>query len=237
MATEGMKYINNGVNPFTLSEELLNTQKFVLEGLKSLTLPVTSKKLIQEVATISAQSEEIGKVIADTIDKVGENGVITVEEGKNLGITTEITIGYKFNQGYTSPYFVTDPNKMECIIDNAYVLITDKTISNPNDIQKTLNDITMTGSKDIVIIAEDVVGDALTMIVRAKNARSMPINIVVVKAPSYGDVKKEMLCDIAAITGGKVFSDDFGITFDQSSLEYMGRCDRFICTKQNSIIV
>ena len=235
MANEGMKYINNGVNPFLLTNELHSIKNTVFGLLDKLNTPVDSREKIKQIATISSQSEEIGEIIADTIGKVGNEWAITVEEGKVVGIYTEITKWYKYNQGYISPYFVSDKTKMESVIENAHVIITDKVISNINDILPAFTVLATNGIKDIVLIAEDVVGDALTAIIM--NHMKRAINIAVVRAPSYGDNKKEMLRDIAAVTGGKIFSDELGLKIADASMDCFGKCDKYISDKQTSIIV
>ena len=235
MANEGMKYINNGVNPFSLTNNLHKIKQLVFDMLDRANTPVDSREKIKQIATISSQSEEIGEIIADTIGKVGNEWAITVEEGKVVGIYTEITKGYKYNQGYISPYFVSDKTKMESVIENAHVIITDKVISNINDILPAFTVLATNGIKDIVLIAEDVVGDALTAIIM--NHMKRAINIAVVRAPSYGDNKKEMLRDIAAVTGGKIFSDELGLKIADASMDCFGKCDKYICDKQTSIIV
>jgi chaperonin GroEL len=180
-------------------------EKIIVE-LASKTKILDKKEEIRQVATISAQDEEVGALIADVMDEVGKDGVVTVEEGKSMGLTKDTVKGYQFDQGFLSPYFVTDPTRMEVVLENPAILITDKKISSLKDIIKVIEELAAKGKRDIVLIAEDVEGEALASLVLNK-LRGM-LNILAVKAPGFGDRKKEMLRDIATVTGGTVISEE-----------------------------
>ena len=207
----------------------------IIEELQTKATPVSNKEEIKQVASISAQDEEVGQLIADIIDEVGKDGVISVEEGKSMGLTKEVVIGMQFDQGYGSPYFVSDPQRMEAIIENASLLITDKKISSLKDIINVLESLAATGRKNIVIIADDVEGEALTSLVLNKMRGA--INVLTVKAPGFGDRKKEILKDIAAVTGATVITEELGLKLEEATLDMLGAADKVISSKDKTTIV
>ena len=235
MAQEWLRYIRSGVNPFALGRGLHKAVAKLVEELKNETKQLKSKEEIQQVATISAQDEEVGSLIADVMDQVGQDGVITVEEWKSLGLTKELTKGMQFDQGYASPYFVSDSQRMEAVIEKPAILITDKKISSIKDILKVLEELAASGKKDIVIIADDVEGEALASLVLNK-MRGM-LNVLAIKAPWFGDRKKEMLADIAAVTGATVVTEELGLKLDDANISMLGSADKIIASKDKTIIV
>lgn len=235
MAQEGLRYIRSGVNPFALGRGLHKAVAKLIAELQSETKQLKSKEEINHVATISAQDEEVGALIADVMDEVGQDGVITVEEGKSLGLTKELTKGMQFDQGYASPYFVSDSQRMEAVIEKPAILITDKKISSIKDILKVLEELASSGKKDIVIIADDVEGEALASLVLNK-MRGM-LNVLAIKAPGFGDRKKEMLADIAAVTGATVITEELGLKLDDANSSMLGSADKIIASKDKTIIV
>jgi len=196
---------------------------------------ITSIDEIKQVATISAESAELGEKIAETIDKVGKDGVVTVEESQSFGIETELTEGMQFDKGYVSPYMVTNPERMEAEYKNAHILITDKKISSIQEILPLLEKIAQTGKKELVIIADDVEGEALATFV--VNKLKGGFSVLAIKAPGYGDRKKEVLADIAVMTGGQLITEDIGLKLETTELSQLGSADRVISTKDNTIIV
>jgi chaperonin GroEL len=235
MAQEGLRYIRSGVNPFALGRGLHKAVAKLIKELQAETKQLKSKEEIQQVATISAQDEEVGALIADVMDEVGQDGVITVEEGKSIGLTKELTKGMQFDQGYASPYFVSDSQRMEAVIEKPYILITDKKIGSLKDILKVLEELAASGKKDIVIIADDVEGEALASLVLNK-MRGM-LNVLAIKAPGFGDRKKEMLADIAAVSGATVITEELGLKLDDATVEMLGGADKIIASKDKTIIV
>jgi chaperonin GroEL len=235
MAQEGLRYIRSGVNPFALGRGLHKAVAKLIQELQAETKQLKSKDEIQQVATISAQDEEVWSLIADVMDEVGQDGVITVEEGKSIGLTKELTKGMQFDQGYASPYFVSDSQRMEAVIEKPYILITDKKIGSLKDILKVLEELAASGKKDVVIIADDVEGEALASLVLNK-MRGM-LNVLAIKAPGFGDRKKEMLADIAAVTGATVITEELGLKLDDATVEMLGSADKIIASKDKTIIV
>ena len=233
---EGLRYINSGINPFALGRGLHKTVDRLVTEIQHTAQQIgSSKELIQQVATLSAQDEEVGNLIADIFDEVGKDGTITVEEGNTIGLTKEIKTGMQFDQGYLSPYFVSDPQRMECVLDKPYILITDKKISSLKDILPVLESMAQTGKKDLLIIAEDVEGEALASLVlnRLKGA----LNAVPVKAPGFGDRKKEIMKDIATVTGATLITEELGIKLEDARLDMLGASDKVIVNKDETIIV
>jgi chaperonin GroEL len=196
---------------------------------------ISTKEEIAQVATISAQDSEVGNIISDAMNKVGKNGVITIEGGQTLGLTVELTEGMKFDNGYISPYMVTEKDKMEACFNDAHLLITDKKISNFKDILPILESLTKMGKRDIVIIADDVDGDALTGIVF--NKLQGVLNVLAVKSPGFGDRKKEILKDLAILTGATVITDELGLKLDMATLEHLGRAKTVIAKKDSTTII
>jgi chaperonin GroEL len=206
-----------------------------LDELGKETKQLKDKQEIKDVATISAQDEEVGILIADVMDEVGQDGVVTVEEGKSIGLTKELTKGMQFDQGYASAYFVSDSARMEAVIEKPAILVTDKKISSLKDILKVLEELAASGKKDVVIIADDVEGEALASLVLNK-MRGM-LNVLAVKAPGFGDRKKEMLHDIAAVTGATVITEELGLKLDDATSAHLGKADKIIASKDKTIII
>lgn len=233
---EGLRYIDSGINPFALGRWLHKTvDKLITEIQKSAQQIGDSKELIQQVATLSAQDEEVGNLIADVFDEIGKDGTITVEEWNTIGLTKEIKTWMQFDQGYLSPYFVSDTQRMESIIDKPYILVTDKKISSLKDILPVLEAMAQTGKKDMLIIAEDVEGEALASLIL--NRLKWMLNAVPVKAPGFGDRKKEILRDIATVTGATLITEELGIKLEDARLDMLGQADKIIVNKDETIIV
>lgn len=235
IATEGLRYIDAGVNPFALSRGMHKAIDLVTSKLNEHSAKVNSDQDIKNVATISAQDQEIGTLISEIIAEVGKDGVITVEEGKSIGLTKSVVKGMQFDQGYASAYFVTDPARMEAVIENPYILVTDKKISIIKDILPLLESMAAQGKRDLVIIAEDVDGEALTTLVLNK-LRGV-LNVIPVKAPGFGDRKKEMLRDICAVTGASMVSEELGMKLDEADMDVLGAADKVIMSKDKTTIV
>ncbi len=235
MAKEWLRYIRSGVNPFALGRGLHKTVAKLIEDLAAKAKPIKNKEEIKQVATISAQDEEVGSLIAEVMEEIGNDGTITVEEGKSLGLTKEIKTGMQFDQGYLSPYFVSDPQRMEAIVEKPYILVTDKKISSLKDILQLLESVAMSGKKDFVIIAEDIEGEALASLVLNK-IRGM-LNVLAIKAPGFGDRKKEMLKDIATVTGATLITEELGLKLEDATIDMLGKADKVISTKDNTVIV
>lgn len=235
IAKEGMRYVQSGVNPFALSRGLHKAVNLLIEKIAGHAKPINTKDQIKQVAAISAQDDQVGQLIADVMDEVGTDGVVTVEEGKTIGLEKEVVMGMQFDQGYLSPYFVTDTSRMEASLENPYILITDKKISAIKDILHLLEQLGATGKRDLVIVADDVDGEALGTLVLNKLRGT--INVLAVKAPGFGDRKKEMLKDIAAVTGGTVITEEVGLTLEQASMDMLGQAEKVIATKDKATIV
>lgn len=235
IVSEGLKHTTMGVNAMQLRAGIETATKEALVALKSISKPIKSKEEIRQVATISAESAEIGKIIADTIDKVGKDGVVTVEESQTVGVDSEVVEGLEFDKGYVSPYMVTNPDRMEAEYKDAPILITDKKISVIKEILPLLEKIAQSGKKELVIIADDVDGEALTTFV--VNKLRGGFNVLAVKAPGFGDRKKELLGDIAVTVGGKVVSEELGTKLENAEISMLGRAGRVIATKDKTIIV
>jgi chaperonin GroEL len=235
MIAEGLKNIAAGANPMALKRGIEKATKRAVEELKKNSKNVTGKEEIAQVASISANSAEVGELIAEIMDMVGRDGVITVEEGQSIGLEKEVVEGMQFDQGYASPYMVTDTTRMTAEANEPYVLITEKKISAAADIVPILEKVVQAGKKDIVIIADDVDGEALTTIVLNK-LRGV-FNALCIKAPGYGDRKKEMLSDLAVLTGAEVISEDTGLTLDKVELDQLGRARKVISDKSKTTIV
>ena len=234
IAEEGLKNITAGTNPMTMKRGLEAGVDAVVEALKKSAKKVSTKEEKAQVATISAADPTIGSLISEALERVGNDGVVTVEESKGLETNVEYKEGMEFDRGYVSPYFVTDPAKMEASIEKPYILITDKKISAISDLLPLLEKLVQT-TKDLVIIAEDLEGEALATLVVNKIRGTM--NILAIKAPGFGDRRKEMLEDIAVLTGGALISEDTGIKFDSVTIDMLGKADRVTSDKDNTIIV
>lgn len=233
--SEGMKHTNMGLGVMGIRNGIESATKDVVAELLKMAKPIKTKDEIRQVAVISAESEEIGKIIADTINKVGKDGVVTVEESQSFGVESEVVGGLEFDKGYLSPYMITNTDRMEAEYKDAFVLVTDKKISAIKDVLPLLEKIAQTGKKELVIIAEDVDGEALTTFVINKLRGGF--NILAVKAPGYGDRKKEQLIDIATMLGATLVSDELGIKMDTAEIDVLGKAARIVSTKDNTIIV
>jgi chaperonin GroEL len=233
---EGLKYITAGANPVAVKRGMDKAVEAIIAQLKKMSKPVENKEQIAQVATISANNDKkIGELIAEAMDKVGKDGVITVEEGKSLHDELEVVEGMQFDRGYLSPYFVTNPDKMVAEYEDAYVLLYDKKISNMKDLLPLLEQMVQTGNKPLLIIAEDVEGEALATLV--VNKLRGVLNVVAVKAPGFGDRRKAMLQDIAILTGGQVISEELGRTLESATLQDLGQAGRIVVDKENTTIV
>jgi len=235
IVTEGMKNLAAGSNPMLLKQGIEAAAKAVSEELGKNAIDVTTKEEIANVASISAQDRSIGELIADVMDKVGKDGVITVEESKTLAFETEYVEGMQFDRGYLSPYFVTNADEMEAVIEEANLLIHDSKISAAADLVPLLERLVQIGKRDLVIIAEDVDGEALATLVLNK-LRGM-INVLAIKAPGFGDRRKAMLQDIAILTGATVISEDLGRKLESATVDDLGKAEKVISTKDDTTIV
>lgn len=235
ISKEWLRYISSWVNPFSLWKGLDKAVNTIVEKLQEKAKKVDTKEQIKQVASISAQDEQVGNLIADVMEEIGEDGVVTVEEGKSIGLEKDIVKGMQFDQGYESPYFVTNPEKMEAVIENANIIITDKKISNLQEVLPLMEKIAAAWSKNIVIISEWVEGEALATLVL--NKLKWVLNVVAIKAPWFGDNKKHFLQDIAVVTGGQVISEEIGLNFENVGTEVVWWADKIIATKDKTIIV
>jgi len=235
IVTDGMKSLAAGYNPMLLKRGVEAATKAVAEKIKEQAIEITTKEEIANVASISAQDRPIGDLIAEVMDKVGKDGVITVEESKGLEFETEYVEGMQFDRGYISPYFITDPEHMEASISDAYLLIHDKKISAAQDIVPVLEKLVQIGKRELVIISEDVDGEALATLVLNK-LRGM-LNVVAVKAPGFGDRRKAMLGDIATLTGATVISEELGRKLESATLQDLGRAEKVVVTKDDTTVV
>ncbi|KZL93382.1 chaperonin GroEL [Clostridium magnum] len=231
---EGLKNVTAGSNPMLIRQGIKIAVEKAVEEIKKISRPVEGKEDIARVAAISAADPEIGKLIADAMEKVGNEGVITVEESKSMGTELDVVEGMQFDRGYLSPYMVTDTEKMEASIDDAYILITDKKISNIQDILPVLEQIVQQGKK-LLIISEDIEGEALATLV--VNKLRGTFTCIGVKAPGFGDRRKEMLQDIAILTGGEVISEELGRDLKEATIEMLGRAESVKVSKENTTIV
>ncbi|WP_299239689.1 chaperonin GroEL [Sulfurihydrogenibium sp.] len=232
---EGLKAIASGANPVYVKRGIDEAVKIVVEELKKISKPVTGRKEIEQVATISANNDpEIGKIIADAMEKVGKDGVITVEESKSAETVLEVTEGMQFDRGYLSPYFVTNPEKMEAVLENPYILIYEKKISNIRELLPVLEKVVQT-NRPLLIIAEDVEGEALATLV--VNHIKGVLRVCAVKAPGFGERRKAMLQDIAILTGGTAITEDLGIKLESVDLDMLGQADKVVVDKDNTTII
>jgi chaperonin GroEL len=232
---EGLKNVTAGANPMSLKRGIDKAVEKVIEQLKALSVPTSGKREIAQVGTISANNdEEIGNLIADAMEKVGKDGVITVEEAKGLETTLETVEGMQFDRGYLSPYFITDPDRMEAVLEDAFILIYDKKISSMKDLLPVLEKVAQMG-RPLLIIAEDVEGEALATLV--VNKLRGTLKVCAVKAPGFGDRRKAMLQDIAVLTGGQVISEEVGFKLENAVLSDLGRAKRIVVDKDNTTVV
>ena len=234
MISEGLKNLAAGANPMVMKKGIQKAAAEAVEAVKSVSQPVSGSKDIARVGTISSGDELIGSLIAEAMEKVSQNGVITIEESKTADTYSEVVEGMQFDRGYLSPYMVTDTDKMEAVIDDALILITDKKISNIQEVLPLLEQIVKTGRK-LLIIAEDVEGEALATIVLNKLRGTF--TCICVKAPGFGDRRKEMLQDIAILTGGQVISSELGMELKEADVSMLGQAHQVKVTKENTVIV
>lgn len=232
---EGLKNVTAGANPLALKRGLEKASGKVVLALKELSRPVSNKEEMAQVAAISAEDTELGKLIAEVMEEVGKDGVVTVEQSQTFGIQKEIVKGLQFDHGYISPYMVSNAERMEAILEDPYILVTDKKITSLQEILPTLEAVAKTGKKDLVIVADDVEGDALATLVVNK-LRGI-FNALAVKSPGFGDRKKEMLEDIAAVCGAQVISEELGLKLDNITPEQLGSARRVVATKENTTLV
>ncbi len=234
MINEGMKNLAAGANPIVLRKGMKKACEAVVEEIAKMSKPIEGKEQIARVAAISASDDAVGDLVADAMEKVSKDGVITIEESKTMKTELDLVEGMQFDRGYVSAYMCTDMDKMEANLDDPYILITDKKISNIQDILPLLEQIVKTGSR-LLIIAEDVEGEALTTLI--VNKLRGTFNVVAVKAPGYGDRRKEMLKDIAILTGGQVISDELGLDLKETTMDQLGRAKSVKVQKENTVIV
>lgn len=231
---EGLKNVAAGANPMIIQKGIKKAVDKAVEGIKEFSKPVETKESIAQVASISAADEEVGKLISDAMEKVGKDGVITVEESRSMGTTLEVVEGMQFDRGYVSPYMVTNTEKMEAELEDPYILITDKKITNIQEVLPVLEQIVQQG-KPLLIIADEVEGEAMATLV--VNKLRGTFNCVAVKAPAFGDRRKDLLQDIAILTGGTVISEDLGYELKETSIEMLGKARRVTVGKELTVIV
>ncbi|MCF2542210.1 chaperonin GroEL [Lachnospiraceae bacterium BSM-380-WT-5A] len=234
MVNAGMKNLAAGANPIVLRKGMKKATDKAVEAIASMSKPVEGKEQIARVAAVSSGDEEVGKLVADAMEKVSKDGVITIEESKTMKTELDLVEGMQFDRGYISAYMATDMDKMEATLDNPYILITDKKISNIQELLPLLEQIVQSGSK-LLIIAEDIEGEALTTLI--VNKLRGTFSVAAVKAPGYGDRRKEMLQDIAILTGGQVISDELGLDLKEATLEQLGRAKSVKVQKESTVIV
>jgi chaperonin GroEL len=235
IVTEGLKNVAAGANPMLIKNGIARAAEAIVAALRESATEIDTKEEIANVAAISANDKEIGELIAEVMDKVGKDGVITVEESKGLAFETEYVEGMQFDRGYISPYFVTDPERMEAVLDEPLILIHDKKISSAQDIIPVLEKMVQIGRKNLVIISEDIDGEALATLVLNK-LRGV-FNVLAIKAPGFGDRRKAMLQDIAALTGGQVITEEMGRKLETTQVADLGRAVKVISTKEDTTIV
>ncbi len=232
---EGLKNVTAGANPLEIKKGLEKGRDAIVSALKKNSKAINNKSEIAQVATISAQDEEIGGMLADVMHELGKDSVITVEESQTFGLSKEVVEGMQFDKGYISPYMVTNAERMEAVYEDALILITDKKISSLQELLPALEKVAKSGKKDLVIIADEVDGDALTTLVINKLRGNF--NALAIKAPGFGDRRKEMLQDIAILTGGQVISEEVGLKFENVELKMLGQARKVVSTKENTTIV
>lgn len=234
MIAEGLKNVTSGANPMVIRKGIEKAVNVAVEELHRISKPIEGKESIAQVAAISSADQEVGDLIAEAMERVGNDGVITIEESKGFNTELEVVEGMQFDRGYASPYMVTDSEKMEAVLDNPYILITDKKISNIQEILPVLEQVVQQG-KPLLIISEDVEGEALATLV--VNKLRGTFNAVAVKAPGFGDRRKAMLEDIAILTGGEVITEDLGLDLKSANITQLGRAAKVVVTKENTTIV
>ncbi|WP_335872645.1 chaperonin GroEL [Bacillus sp. 2205SS5-2] len=234
MIREGLKNVTAGANPVGIRKGIEKATKAAIEELKNISKPIEGKESIAQVAAISAADEEVGQLIAEAMERVGNDGVITIEESKGFSTELDVVEGMQFDRGYASPYMVTDSDKMEAILENPYILITDKKITNIQEILPVLEQVVQQG-KPLLLVAEDVEGEALATLV--VNKLRGTFNAVAVKAPGFGDRRKAMLEDLAVLTGGEVITEDLGLDLKSTSIDSLGRAAKIVVSKENTTVV
>ncbi|MHB1163384.1 MAG: chaperonin GroEL [Minisyncoccota bacterium] len=235
LVEEGLQHVMKGANAMGVRNGMEKAKNAALAELKKMAKPVAGKTEVKQVASISAESEELGSIIAEAVDKVGASGVVTVEESQGMELSYDIVEGLQIDKGYVSPYMVTNPERMEAEMKDAAILITDKKISSVQEILPLLEKVAQSGKKDLVIIAEDIEGEALSTFI--VNRLRGTFNVLAIKAPGYGDRKKDLLADIATVVGGQVISNEVGMTFENATLSMLGKASRVVATKEATTIV
>ncbi|MCL5290054.1 MAG: chaperonin GroEL [Bacillota bacterium] len=235
LVREGLKNVAAGANPMVIKRGIEKAVEKAVEEIKAMSVPVESKEAIEQVATISANDDSIGKLIAEAMEKVGKDGVITVEESQGIGTNLEVVEGMNFDRGYISPYMITDTDKMEASLSDPYILITDKKVSSIQEVLPILEKVIQTGNKPVLLICEDLEGEALATLVLNKLRGTL--NVVAVKAPGFGDRRKAMLEDIAILTGGTVITEEVGLKLDKTTLDMLGTARQVRIKKEETIIV
>lgn len=235
LINEGLKNVSAGVDPLSMQRGMEKATQIVIEELKKISKPVKSKEDTAHVATISSRDEEVGKLIAEVMEKVTKDGVVTVEESQTVGLSYELVEGMQFDRGYVSPYMVTNSEKMEAVLENPLILITDKKLTSIHELVPLLEKVVQSGRKQVLIIAEDLEGEALATLVVNK-LKGVLISVGV-KAPGFGDRRKEMLQDIAILTGGQVISEELGLKLEHTDLHQLGEAHKVIVTKDTTTIV
>ena len=234
MIREGLKNVTAGANPVGIRKGMEKAVQVAIEELHAISKPIEGKESIAQVAAISSADDEVGRLIAEAMERVGNDGVITIEESKGFSTELDVVEGMQFDRGYASPYMVTDSDKMEAVLDNPYILITDKKVSSIQEILPVLEQVVQQG-KPLLLISEDVEGEVLPTLVLNKLRGTF--NAVAVKAPGFGDRRKAMLEDIAALTGGQVITEDLGLELKSATIEHLGRAAKVVVTKENTTIV
>ena len=235
LVEEGLSRVMKGANAMMIRSGMEKAKDAALAELKKMAKPVSGKSQVKQVASISAESEELGEIIAEAVEKVGASGVVTVEESQGMELSYDVVEGLQIDRGYVSPYMVTSAERMEAQMKDALILLTDKKIGNVQEVLPLLEKVAQSGRKELVIVADDVEGDALTTFI--VNRLKGTFNVLAVKAPGYGQQKKELLADIATVTGGQVISEEVGITFENATLAMLGQASRVTATKDATTIV
>ncbi|BAC12612.1 chaperonin GroEL [Oceanobacillus iheyensis] len=234
MIREGLKNVTSGANPVGIRRGIEKAVELAVQELKGISQPIESKEAISQIAAVSSGDEEVGQLIAEAMERVGNDGVITIEESKGFNTELEVVEGMQFDRGYASPYMVTDQDKMEAVLEDPYILITDKKIGNIQEVLPVLEQVVQQG-KPLLMIAEDVEGEALATLV--VNKLRGTFNAVAVKAPGFGDRRKAMLEDIAVLTGAEVITEDLGLDLKSASIDQLGRASKVVVTKENTTVV
>jgi len=235
MISEGLKMVSSGISPIEIRVSMEKKVKEIVAKLKEMSKPVNTKEEIAQVASISANDKEIGNIIAEAMESVGKDGVITIEEGQSFGVEKEVVEGMQFDKGYVSPYMITNADSMKAEFNDPHILLTDKKISSIQEVLPLLEKMAQTGKKDLVIIAEEIEGEALATFV--VNKLRGTFNVLGIKAPGFGDRRKEMLEDIAILTGGRVISEEIGLKLENAKIEDLGQARKVVASKDNTTIV